>query len=1535
MQLCYLALLTIQLFVDSANAYQYPIQNNLPVRNRRLTNDASQQQAYSHPIQPAPMQLTRRYDIVDRNVLRDKNLDEVIETISRLINTHNEELKKRPQDSASVDEYGDPEYDQLDSEITHAIENLKKVQAEQQAKSFGDQKNEKTNSNYDNAEPIPQPSALTHTKEDTLVGLIQELTQVLGTEEQHLKSFKLKPGHIFPSDTISQSYSEDRNSQMPTTRNFDQDFPGSSQSITDPTSTTTRAAQTLAPSSTTTMSPTMFSAPSTRISTTNSSSPQQDEQSLFIGQLDSLASELGDTLTSDFYAFHEDSNGSKDKNQFHESIVAQPELVNHSQMDTTSTNKFEISPSNDLESAAQTRNSVSQRNNFPSIQPGTLRFDFSQPIATNFQPLNSPNQDNLVRNMRQEPNTLGITSAPLASSTSLPLQNVDNFWRPTIDGGDSTNTNVADLSQQYFRARDPQQNMASLPPSRFQNLNGGFSQSGPSDRQPNHIHYTGHSLIASSDFLAPQLPGANREFASTQSPIISVLSGRDTGNGGSVSWNPPAPTTFRSPNQQQSIFSHQFSPVDSVNRDSPRHFLSTDGIPSTNIQAPSPNFANEQPKPNRVEVQPSNTQPTRGINYPASVINDLKFPTSTTHWSPSEPLNSPTSTDRTFSNSQPRTSISPQSDDAKLDLKEDYLNPTTTFSPLESDTSPPPQTTTSTSSSTPIYSPNTTPISANTTKKDDTIVYYYYYYDDNKNATVVAKNMSAPQTGSSAPLDPTLEADGGLEDTPYMDDPAPFTDLGGSPIRHTSTTSTSTTTTTTTHSPIKLDDRAKAQSSLTPSITQKFNHNFANNENIFASTRIPDSKRIPVSEQVSGKLQHQVSISLSSTTPNSLPPSTTPRTGVRSHSINSEATSSPKLTEVSTRSSEIPDQQNPISQSVPSNKLQQDLIKNVLNGRGPKTNLPTRQSSSSTTSTSPTPSSSQSRIPLSNASRYGTNNNGVIDPLGLDPTSPVNHPQNSLSSGLNNQHSRNQGQTFGVHNTSKKLSPQITSTFETPTVPKQNNRLKNQDSSSARNQNQQVRSSTPTTPHQSTTISSSTRQGVNNAPAAKQTFSEAELPTMTDDRVRIEHNNQPTNKKVQQDVQVERTETQNISKADLNRVVSNQDPAAKMKIQSSDRVVNIDPKTSTTPAPQPTEIQLDRIVSTNQASTQTSVTTSVSKSFVTPQQIQITTSVSPPTISSTSVTSSMTQSTSVTPVTTVPTTTVSKPDSSPSTAESTDSTNTSTRRKFGNRNNRFQTRLNSISSSGPRSTSTTTTTPAPSTSTTRRPISSTTRKSSKQLFAGRRRLGSTQSPAEVSNSVVSSGTNENPETQDQTSVTPKLKFGNQLSAGRLRTTSSPSSQTSESATSTTRKPNVFGSQRASTQNRSSFRVTKPNSTTPSEVNTILNETSPIRDEHSEKVPTSENPIDDKTVTEANVSSTDTSNLSTGELRSNAPPQNVSEDKKESPTTTVNVSSSTTSVPTSTSAPDTTTSRNKPRVRPLFASRQRNSTLFGNRRNNTA
>lgn len=1683
-----------------ANIYQLPIKQHSNRETHRPT--IAQHQQLQHVLEPnkpnfiqtfsmpeLSFETQRRSDdaqkatdygvnsggIEDSEELRE--LHQAVDTVAKLLNEEEKNQKERQQH-----EFGDQILDSSgtslnvlktqpelmsESAIREAIKQLERVQQQERREALEAESNlmpvmaHHPSGNSVNIAPAPlQPQAL-KAKQATLSGLIEELGDEL-TDEQMVAASQ-EAERILGRGNMSRMTGQNVENANKQKNEKEQEQEKAVAQESQYKSSTPISLQ-----------------KQPQQEATESTSINSDEKSLLVGQLDSLSSELGPALTEDFYTFHADSNGSENKEQM---LSVTPSNQYQDSSATSTQNQRQAQSNNDLESAAQTRNSVTQQD--PSQAPNpfrhdsnTIRFDFNQPAPGNPQPSSSKqprqlqplsnDQEEVIKAFRQQTGS-NIGNDQFATTTLIPNSSQDNFWRPS--GG----VNTEDISQQYNRAStSTQQSFPPLPPSRFQNsnLSGQFSQPVASSRQAQHIHYTGHSLIPSTQsqpqFPAPQqevVNNKNRVFVPTTPPLISVLSNSDTSGGNSVLWNPPA-TLNPPPSQPQPPFNQR-----------PQSFMQPPNPPNTNVDVIKPQFfsppnrgpasplfpsafqgvteGNTVRKPidsrDRDFRSPSNqNNPVTETNSNVEVTTEERFTqaTTATQWSP--PAVSGQPVERDISDSQPRSSFrSSQNSTPRFFSPNELIGPSSTLSPINTEPpktpkadSPPTVVTTTPSSSTPN----------STAKKEDMVIYYYYYYDDNKNATVVAKNVtSSPSAASSSNLEAAIEADSGLEDTPYMDDPAPIVNPRPSSIKPT----LSTTTTTTTASPPPISStfpssihdnwlRGSVVSSRAPTGNDFMSG--AGRQTTFdrepSSNQFNDFVKPTFAEQPRGHIvmpsraplpasRERQSDQPFTSTPFSVPYTSTFNPASRQSANRDPLTSNriistePSISHGSSTHS-TPNRvdsgshrhQQPIHHShqasSANNKPQTDLIHNVPNGMS---NSPPRQTSSFATAPTPVSSStsnsnsigstgSSGRGPLSNASRYGTNNNLVLDPYGLDPAAPAtlvhsSHiPDNSANHHKNWQPTASQG--AGHHFNRKPAavteSSSVSSTSSTENISSARSqgssatRMANQHFASQRNSNiatviAPIPSRLPSQPLPGTRVS---------GPLNKQFFPES--------------NNQASNSIVDQNrneqvVRVSQKQSlQEQSSLPTRTQPSRQTPSISSNDFSGNRLIpeEITPKLQatngrpstpdgntsngftrspipttpiSTPAPIPStslksqsSSMSDSMSSSLSSTTQPSISTSVSRSFVTAQQVQVTTSVSQPTVTSTTTATatSTSQSSSVAPtmttqqnttsqtftpnqssvsnpVTTTPTTT--QESSRPT--ESADSANTSTRKKFGNRTNRFQTRINSLSAS--RSTSTTTsTTPSPSvSSTTRRTTTSTTRKSNKQLFPGRRRLSSNQQQstdtANNISSVASSSSSSSSSALDSSSVSSspgRPKFGNSFTA-RSRS-STPSSTQAQELSGTTQKPSsLFGAQRATSKPRLPFlKSTKPAATIVNgEGSQSLNELP--SDNVNNPVPTdtaltsSDKPIIEKST--LNETGSDDSGEETSAGSSEDESAQVKKDLASmapNNNTSMVLEATTTAASSPPTAPEAPSSRNKPKLRPLFASRQRSSSLFGNRRSNS-
>lgn len=1320
----------------------------------------------------------------------------------------------------------------------------------------------------------------------------------------------------------------------------------------------------------------------TSTTTTKRDDDNAKSQSAFIsGQLDSLNSELGEALTSDFYAFHEGATSGPDDTSHLNYQTPKPASLQTPSEEGSSkfpTTEFKTGSSinNDLESAAQTRNFVANREN-QFQQPAHVRFDFNQPIVPNFQ--QSPRElqhqarpqsqnpsfhhDNLIRTLRQEPGNNNNSPPPF--STIMPFQSSDNLWRPTINfnpGNVQNNNNLPDLNQQYFsNVRDNQQNLANLPQSRFQSLppSNPFSQSSPSTRQAQHIHYTGHSLVASNEFPSLQVASSSdgRSFVSTSSPIISVVSG-GTSNGGSVSWNPPP--SLQAPSiQSQSTFSPQMNDQNNNNLNNghfQQAFAPTNRGPQNVQSRASPSSLLQQEPPSN-----SRTHGQFRKDTTIDTTTESKLLTSTTpRWSQPPPSTS-VSTERDVADSQPRSSFKPSTNHMRSngDLY-DQTTTTTAFSNEDLDehsVTPSSKLTTTTStlpiseSTIPLASSSQTP--TNSSKKEDTVIYYYYYYDDNKNATIVAKNISNTQSASPSSLDAAIEADSGVEDTPFMDDPIPFIDhrnqapkMAQPPSSTTSstTTSTSTTTTTTSSTPLIRDETRSRNHGNLIQKQHALSHDIA-------GSRLPNQDKNFVTPKPNNlhpsRNVHEV------TSPASVRANARGQANSDIHS-RFKSTEQPSISSTigsSTRSSELnftPTTRKPIqttdhhqliASSVSTNKkIQNDLINSILSGfpSGPKPFQSRQQNGPS----------SHSRTSSSNASRYGINNNGAVDPFGLDSTNPVQIPSSTLSSPHHPKVHQHNSISSVSHQTGRKPGSANQSTISDTHNHVINNNPNAVGFSSQRNQPDHLAS-------KPTSIPRNIQSSISSIHHRNQQVNKPNFPELTNDSGINESNHidtnrvsTPTSRSSLHDSRVSSTPKPIINDDSDSQNIRDAITPDSIRFQSNNNVRTPEPELVSTSSRAPNQqsnatpsfnnIQ-DKPTSTTPFSTHSSTATSVTRSFINPQNVQVTTSMSPPIVVSKSIIATVTRS-SIDSSSTSTIAPVSSTTPAPEIITSTESfdSNSSTRKKFGNRNNRFQTRINSIHRTS--STSTTTTTPLPQSSTTKRPIISTTRKSSKQLFPGRSKLGHFDSSSDITNSSSTNihsqenGSNENSE--GQTSKVPsRSRFGINSTSSRLRTISSTST-TNVSSNSTSSPVNV--SKPSMKQKIPSFNLTKLNLTNQTNDQLVSGSLEPLvsTDEANLKPNTSQTLNMQKVPVANEKNLTNTENLPEV-LESAKQPINEIEmlDQKEVPSSIKPIEIVSIAPPTTSPAPEQS-SRNKPRVRPLFASRNRNSTLFGNRRSNT-
>lgn len=1401
--------------------------------------------------------------------------------------------------------------------------------------------------------------------------------------------------------------------------------------------------------------------------------------SLFIGQLDTQEADLGSSLTNEFYTFHEQPIG----------VVARP----GQQLAEGDSPNVQVKqsvrppyPANDLDLAAQTRNSISQRDNRPGREEGTIRFDFTQPVAVESQlsqpqqhqggPINLlPSQGSHIRAPRQHPDSPSLDDPQFSTSTLLPAP--DSFWRPSENFGPATGN--GDINQQYSRARATHESFPSLPPSRFQSIvPSNQALNSAANRQTPHSHFTGHSFLpsnpAQSQYQGPPLiaQGRDKSLTSTSAPIISVLAGGDTvGVGNSVTWNPPAGLGNQlavqgAPNLNQPVFpvTNQLTPSSTQTPQAFNEFnppppqVYPTNIPRAPLQPqlhnlaqfnsrfqtlPTNRFADQEgthePRPKLNNVQ-SSTEFSNAVE--ATTEDKPEPPTTTSQWFSSSSF-APTSTERHTSDTRPQSSVRSISDDVGFLPQSGFNGLTSTqVNSIDIARTEPPRglrtIATTTSVPTTLKPPAAQGTStANATKKEDMVIYYYYYYDDNKNATVVAKNISADHNGAHLPLNTAMESDGGLEDTPYMDDPAPaptpvsdpvpvsISQTKPNPIRSnglptsTSTSTTSTTTPITAQPPSPISDatfqdtrsRFVSNSARAPTLSEPQTIARISTERNPAREDFRSSSIQTSSADHVRPLQNLRTLTSSSTrqtaleqseptapTPYNVPTSTSTSRSKAPLTPNSfnRVSSEPTVT----RSSSGTQNENSGSRSpiptAPNSKIQTDLISSVLNSIPSQKPQHRLQSSTPVVPTPVSPNANNNRGPLSNASRYGTSNNFMLDPYGLDPAAPTSLSMPSLSPQMNatSNHIRNWNQHLSPPGTAHQFGrkPSTTANLSTsqPTSSATlNKEPKPQFDSQSRANNSfhpaGLRSSEAVS--QSNVIApklASSGPRTNNvqpvaAAPARQIYPEANDPPQPTDRF---SSDRIASSQLKQ-FNVDDTLVKQNDKLLQGRLISSSEIGPNLQrevVQRPPVIGNGRPSTlessagksfSKSPAQAPittsqppelsngqiqevTDKPIPKPSSSPSPITQSTINTSVTRTFVGPQG-QVTTSVSTPTVTTSSIVTTVTQSTSssenVSPQAVLSSTqlsatsTTAAPEISP-TSESSETPNSSSRRRFGNRNNRFQTRLSSLTSGSVRSTSTTT--PAPSSTTsTRRPSSTTTRKSSKQLFAGRRRLGSTSADTDALSTTASSNPSSTSSTssgvESSTQEPNRPKFGNSFtSRARPTTSSAPSRESSD----LTPKPSLFGAQKPSPKPRLPFmKPTKPvlsqvsSSTESSSSSGQSGSTENLGQDGStadsersvtEKV-TSSNDITDKSDDVVEDSSGRMSEGDLVEKKEVAPVANaVSE---------VSADQQVTSAPAvvSSSAPtsgiENSNGRVKPRVRPLFASRQRNSPLFGNRRNN--
>ena len=1742
--LCLLLFLP-SLTLSVLGSYQFPIQQNLLTRQRQSLRAPPPPQVAGRRMSGAGQNAG---DEEDSDARQLRQLHQVVDTMAQLLSEEQQQQQQQQQQNqqarsqrslaSDMQRQVNRAHDMMsESEIRRALEELERVQQPERRRNPATS----TDSVRPQQKHTMAASSLRPLQEAPKVTSIESLIEELGDE--------------FLDEQMAVASQEALLQQRPNKESQNQDNRGPKMSADGQ--------------------------PASSTPTSNRQSSPSNRSSLFVGQLDSLASELGSDLTNDFYSFQTASSEaerqpgdtlSSDRDQNDAPMQRMQQIATSSTVKLTpATNQLDGS---DLEPAAQTRNTAQheplEQPNFGQNQ-GTIRFDFSQPSS--HEPLQRPlavtaqsNSDALARAFKQQMN--GIESG-FSTSTLLPIVAPDNFWRPSVSSSSHLEGESGDIAQQYNQVargnqQQQQQNLAPLPASRFQSLSplgGQFSQPAIPRQQP-HIHFTGHSFISSSNPNGPQTQiispnqqqQATRErpFSPTAPPLISVLSGSDTSNGNSVTWNPP-PTI--SPPASSSIPQVNFKP--SASTSTTTQASQTNFNTERSAQQFYPGHSNRAPPSTLFDnafQEPPRRQASGGLGGSAeeapSTTEDLFAPPTTTQWAPElSDSPSPPTIERDVSDSQPRSSVRSLSNNQRFFSPNDLIGPTSTLASLNTE----PPTRSSRFQPAPTVPTTTTSTSgpqagSNSTKKDDMVIYYYYYYDDNKNATVVAKNVSSSSTPGS--IDSAIEADGGIEDTPYMDDPAPVSNLasisdgrGHSSSTPSTTTSTSTSTTTTTttttqassqpseYEPnVREDKRLQSASARFPPSTEsvgsvrmsQFDRNLLQpitpNSILQGEQQRTPSTRLPPIQMT--RKPNQEPANPFTSTPANVPSSTVSfkqASGRHTDTIHEPASrlagstessrplgghqTSPSRAELSTLGGRDHGQ----GATAPSNKIQKDLIQSVLAGqRRPQAGLSQPISTQATTSinggngitSSNSASTHNNRAALSNASRYGTNNNLMLDPYGLDPAAPATLTHSSHSSASDGagsqQHHRNwqQSNSAPTHQFNRKpassfgseahLATGVLST-EGPVVPKSQMQPASspkpppaiQHFSPQRNQNQMGapilnQNPSPTSGSRSaqagsagqqsqqpavsrlsstSTITSSqapSRQffpesnnqllqqgdrstneltlGPQKSPVSRQQSVQGQFQT-----VQLQQQ-QPEPAKEQMQFKPEGTrqqQQQQQSEFTGNRLISSSEQAddlvrepAQSRLASggNGRPASADGntsngftkspptqagQTSSTPVPFASQkLQPDRpnpIGSSPVSSTQSTISTSVSRSFVTPQQVQVTTSVSQPTITSTSTLATVTQgstaaqsssqssssqappsasssSTPLTPAPPQPTTsssTSSAPETAGSTTESADAAGASTRKKFGNRNNRFQTRLNSISSSSVRST-TSSTTPAPSTSTTtRRPTTSTTRKSSKQLFAGRRRLSSGQTAEQA----ASGGNNNGPSFSGTSSISgnstagssgaadsattggfapTRTKFGNTFAARGRSTTAAPNAASSNGngePASSSQKPNLFGAnQRASSKPRLPFMKanSKPSSEGASEAPAELASGS-VQGSNSMEAVTQRAPPEGESAAEGVEGAPVDSSAPIAEeadlasKRDSAAAVAANEQAPNSPaapTMTASTTTTTTSTSTTTAAPSQAPDaangiRSKPKVRPLFASRQRSSSLFGNRRSSNS
>lgn len=1623
-------------FAAVVGCYQFPINQQAPiyrqqVQDRHQLNEIQRtvenQHQYSLPSSKAAQ---------DSEAQQLRQLHQVVDSMAQMLNEEEQREAAGAQSSLLPNNYQretQPQGLMSESAIRQAIEELELAQ---QREIQNPHQNQYSNAQYE-AESRSRPVmaelessmpevAKPNNKQASLESLIEELGDEL-LDEQILSASQ-------EAERLVQSHDSDRVSDK--------------NQLKEPSQTTSDARK-MQDDHIVSLKPTEMLQKQQNIEQQRASPIKQEPQqlngtstasSLFVGSLEPQESDLGSALTNDFYSFHsEQPAGSQvQRSSRQDQSSAQVENSHDSSLSE---------PQNDLDSAAQTRNSISQRETRPNLGSGrdqsTVRFDFTQPVLidqNSRNPSHSPQiQDPHIRNARQHS---GLTLEDPQYPTSTLLPNPDNFWKPSEGFGQGSE--AADINQQYNRARSPQQTYPSLPPSRFQSLGPAnqFLQPSAPVRQSSHTHFTGHSFIpltGSASFSNSQPQSNERGSSSTSSPLISVLAEGDTfGTGNSVTWNPPSnigtpvhgPSNVYTPvNQipststQNPDLANEFGPQQppfAVSASKPGAFSPSQSAPqfANNVQSVNNRFVNSnKPSAREMHLKPSGYSSTEMSNAPEVTTDYRVEPTTIASQWPAPSSYGLPSNERDVSDSRPPSSVRSPSDERGFYPPNNPRSFSSTSSTLREDiprTEQPRSSKLLTTTSSPptTSSPSLSTPTTNSTKKDDMVIYYYYYYDDNKNATVVAKNISAGH--SSIPLDAAIEADGGVEDTPYMDDPVPATNLIPSTVRPIIVTST-TPSALVSDSSLEEDSRSRflansvripVVSEPAPILKTSTARTPVREDPRVSSMKptIPDQSRPSTSSRVPTQGVQRPSLSeqggLVTSMPYNVPTSTTSsRARSQSHldasaNMRPSSTDLPPIRASSGARLDTVTQRNP-PPSVPNSKMQNDLISNVLNSIP---NLQPRPTSGTSTASTPVPSNAgNNRGPLSNASRYGTSNNMMIDPYGIDPAAPtslslLSHSHINTTSNLNHknwsQHASHpsSSQQFG-----RKPIPTSSTIISNPSSVGIARDARVQESNQTRSNIQTTRNneaaivSSPRAANTNLTpvaSRASSAQTSNGSSSSRQLYPESSKPAQPSDRYAPERIAAPAPKLTLPDDGISSTSN---GQNQINRLISSSEtPISFQKetlqrapVANNGRPQTVDGNTSngftkspiqilssTSTSPSISEEQLQDVITEKVIpkippsplpTIPPTMSTSVSRSFINPQG-QVTTSVSPPTITTSSMMTTITQSSirsePVSPQTSMSVslsnTTTSTESNQPT--ESPDTLTSATRKRFGNRNSRFQTRLNSLSTASPRSTSTTT--PAPSsTTTTRRTVSTTTRKSSKQLFAGRRRLGSTQSDNEVTPSPSpSTSVNVSPSSSpspsldigSSTSATARAKFGNSFTS-RTKSTASPQPSSSDHDDSTP-KSSLFATQRATPRPRLPFlkstKQNQPQSTSTSD-SSSTSPSQPIISEGSvqegqvvnsdrsanEKLAAPNDSIERaEEVTDASLMRL----LEAENLDKKEPMPN--EKAKSEPIAAI----TTTPPPVSSSSVQSAeipTGRNKPRVRPLFASRQRNTSLFGNRRNN--